>query len=241
MECEPPENLLIYTSGAPAELLWSLDYLSWSFEGGSGSSTDFQDTAHSDNAGPCLSGPASNAAAAAADKSPHATSPAGGTALAQQPLPALTSPGASLPLQPATSVAKLAAPACHPPLQTARARAHALAAGSGHAGASSSASPPAVRTVQMAGAQQPAEQQVADASSSGAASGAAASAATPGTDSGRCPNGKQRSATVADEGHHDQEQQQSGGLLNTRVKQNERKRDEVLSTVTCTAVVKALA
>ena len=176
MECEPPNNLLIYTSGAPAELSWSLDYLSWPLEGGSGSSTDFQDTAHSDNAETSLSGPASNAAAAAADKSPHATSP--GTALAQQPLPALPSPGASLPLQPATPVAKVAAPACQPPQQAARARAHALAAGSGHAGASSSVSPPAVRTVQMVGAWQPAEQQAADASSSRAASGAAASAAT---------------------------------------------------------------
>ena len=61
------------------------------------------------------------------------------------------------------------------------------------------------------------------------------------TDSGGCLNGKKRSATVADEDQHNQEQQQSGGLLNTRDKQNERKRDEVLSTITCTAVVRASA
>ena len=164
-------------------------------------------------------------------------------ALFQQPggpLPSALSKGPGPPLQPAAPVANALALACQPPQQAAAATLQALTAGSRLAAAAGSASPPAVRTEQMAGAQQPAEQQVAEASSSVAASGAATSAATPGTDSVRCPNSRKRSAAVADEDQHDQEQQQSGGLLNTRVKQNERKRDEVLSALTYTAVVRPL-
>lgn len=43
MECEPVEDILIFTDA----LSWSLGYPSWPCDAGSGSSTDCQDTAFS--------------------------------------------------------------------------------------------------------------------------------------------------------------------------------------------------
>jgi hypothetical protein len=229
MECELPEDLLIYTL---------LGCASWTPDGGSGSSTDFQDTA--DNAETRPPAPADNAAAtAAADAALHAPSLEAGSpppAPIQQYgglLPSIFSLGPGPPSQAAALIADTVAPACLPAQPAATTAAQPWAAGSSPAG---SASPPAGTT-----AKQPAEQQPADASADVAASGAAASVATPGIVRGLI--GRKRSEPPAEE-HDDvtgQEQQQSGGRLNTRDKQNERKRDQVLSNITCTAVVRASA
>lgn len=235
MECELPEDLLFHTPGAQAELSWLLGCVSWPPDGGSGSSTDFQDTA--DNAETRAPAPADNAAAAAAaDAAPRVTSLVAGSLVATPahqpagPLPSIFSTVIGPPPQPAALTADTVAPACQPPQPAATTAAQHWAAGSSPPG---SASPPAGTTAQ------PAEQQLADASARGAAPSAAAS----GTVSGGGHIGRKRSEPPAEE-HDDetgQEPQQSGGRLNTRDKQNERKRDQVLSNITCTAVVRASA
>ena len=236
MECELPEDLLIYHPGAQAELSWLLGCASWTPDGGSGSSTDFQDTA--DNAETRPPAPADNAAAAAAaDAAPHAPSLEAGSPPAapnQQyggSLPSIFSLGPGPPSQAAALITDTVAPAGQTPQQAATAAVQAPAAGHSPAGAAQSTSPPAARPAHTACAQQLAEQHTPGSSDRGADGGPAASAADPRPDSGKCHSGRKPSERPTQEHDDETGQEQSGRRSNTRDKQQERQREQVLLNI----------